>query len=252
MKSSRESEFARTAPPACTALVLLGGMVRLFGTLGADTLTDKVIGCCMQWVCVVNARRIGLTTDLKERGGDVMNFKEYKQKVFTERPDVKREYEKLGEPLSLEALRGMKNEPVYLHVFDKNLESGWHIIKTVTQGKIIFRGWNKVYVSVEGLGKDYNLYCYHPIATNLQQTCNEVATDTDVGSTLKEWEPCDECRNKCCFNCLYDNLSMQSEPCNSCDGDKWETKHLFCPNCGRPLTPEACAMQEKRLRGARR
>ena len=32
-------------------------------------------------------------------------------------------------------------------------------------------------------------------------------------------------------------------------GDKWETKHLFCPNCGRPLTPEARSMLEKRLRG---
>ena len=60
----RKSESVRTAPLACMALVPLGGMVRLRDTLDADTLTDKVIGCCMQWVCVVSARHIGLTTDL--------------------------------------------------------------------------------------------------------------------------------------------------------------------------------------------
>ena len=63
-----------------------------------------------------------------------------------------------NEPLTLEQLREMKDEPAYLNVFDPLLKSGWHIIKTVTEDKIIFRGWQTVYVHIDGMGIDYNLY----------------------------------------------------------------------------------------------
>lgn len=63
-----------------------------------------------------------------------------------------------NEPLTLEQLREMKDEPAYLKVFDPRLESGWHIIKAVTENKIIFRGWHTVYVPIDGMGVDYNLY----------------------------------------------------------------------------------------------
>ena len=63
-----------------------------------------------------------------------------------------------NEPLTLEQLREMKNKPAYLNVFDPLLESGWHIIKAVTEDKIIFRGWQTVYVPIDGMGIDYNLY----------------------------------------------------------------------------------------------
>lgn len=67
-----------------------------------------------------------------------------------------------NEPLTLEQLREMKDEPAYLKVFDPLLESGWHIIKAVTEDKIIFRGWQAVYVPIDGMGIDYNLYRYPP------------------------------------------------------------------------------------------
>ena len=63
-----------------------------------------------------------------------------------------------GEPLTLQQLRGMKDKPAYLKVFDPLLKSGWHIIKAVTEDKIIFRGWQTVYVPIDGMGIDYNLY----------------------------------------------------------------------------------------------
>lgn len=63
-----------------------------------------------------------------------------------------------NEPLTLEELREMNEEPVYLKVFDPLLQSGWHIIKAVTQDKIIFRELQKVYVPIKGLGVAYNLY----------------------------------------------------------------------------------------------
>lgn len=63
-----------------------------------------------------------------------------------------------NEPLTLEELREMDGEPAYLKVVDPLLESGWHIIKVVTEDKIIFRGWQTVYVPIDGMGIDYNLY----------------------------------------------------------------------------------------------
>lgn len=63
-----------------------------------------------------------------------------------------------NEPLTLDQLREMKDKPAYLNVFDPLLESGWHIIKAVTEDKIIFRGWQTVYVPIDGMGIDYNLY----------------------------------------------------------------------------------------------
>lgn len=47
-----------------------------------------------------------------------------------------------NEPLTLDELRKMKDEPVYLKVFDPLLERGWHT----------------VYVPIAGMGVDYNLY----------------------------------------------------------------------------------------------
>lgn len=64
----------------------------------------------------------------------------------------------LNEPLTQAELREMKDEPAYLKIFDTALKSGWHIIKAVTQDKIIFRGWHTVYVPISGMGVDYNLY----------------------------------------------------------------------------------------------
>lgn len=63
-----------------------------------------------------------------------------------------------NEPLTIEQLREMKDEPAYLKVFDPLLKSGWHIIKVVTKDKIIFRGWQTVYVPIDGMSVDYNLY----------------------------------------------------------------------------------------------
>lgn len=63
-----------------------------------------------------------------------------------------------NEPLTQAELREMKDEPAYLKIFDTALKSGWHIIKAVTQDKIIFRGWHTVYVPISGMGVDYNLY----------------------------------------------------------------------------------------------
>ena len=78
--------------------------------------------------------------------------------AFQELEELKDTLTQPNEPLTLEHLREMKDEPAYLKVFDPLLKSGWHIVKAVTEDKIIFRGWEKVYVPIDGLGITYNLY----------------------------------------------------------------------------------------------
>ncbi len=81
-----------------------------------------------------------------------------------------------SEPLTLEQLRGKINEPVYLYIYDTALDSGWHILKAVTEDKIIFRGWNTVYVPISSIGKCFDLYAYPPAHIDREA-----------------WEPCEFC-----------------------------------------------------------
>lgn len=67
-----------------------------------------------------------------------------------------------NDPLTLDELRQMKDEPVYLKLFNPLLNSGWHIIKAVTSDKIIYREWQSVFTLINGLGIDYNLYRHKP------------------------------------------------------------------------------------------
>ena len=64
------------------------------------------------------------------------------------------------------------------------------------------------------------------------------------------WEPCGECEKKTCDNCQYSEYFSRFEPCRSCENaSRWKPMQNFCGECGRPLTEEARAMLEKRLRG---
>lgn len=70
----------------------------------------------------------------------------------------------LNEPLTLDELREMDeaNEPVYLHIFRSDIDSGWQIIEQITDRKIIFRGSVGIYVPIKELGVSYNLYRQKP------------------------------------------------------------------------------------------
>lgn len=184
-----------------------------------------------------------------------MNFQEYKEKVFAERPDVKREYEKLGEravatnlqqccstvatlgePLTIEQLRGMDGEPVWIMEYpdwghwELSEDAGDYIADRDTGL------YGLTYPDPEGRDGLHKLgwlaYRYPPIAT-----------DTDVGGKLDEWTAewikhdgyteCSKCEH------WYDS------PENEDDGDR----PAFCPSCGRAMTPGARAMLEKRFMG---
>lgn len=143
-----------------------------------------------------------------------------------------------GEPLTLEQLREKIDEPVYLYIYDTVLNSGWHIIKAVTKDKIIFRGWDTVYVPISSIGKSFDLYAYPPTRIDREK-----------------WEPCEFCGEWIGGDCtpkeqdagykLYAGYYKQVAV-----DDFWECETddvRYCPNCGRPLTPEALEELEKRL-----
>ena len=131
-----------------------------------------------------------------------------------------------GEPLTLEQLREMVDEPAYLYIYDTALDSGWEIIKAVTKDKIIFRGWNTVYVPISSLGKCFDLYAYPPAHIDREAWTSCV---------------CNSGKKTCC-TCI----SMQ---CDSCIGESKYKQGRYCSACGRPLTEKAWAELEKRLRG---
>lgn len=137
-----------------------------------------------------------------------------------------------NEPLTLGQLREMVDEPVYLYIYDTALDSGWHIIKTVTEDKIIFRGWNTVYVPISSIGKCFDFYAYPP-----------------AHIAREKWEPCEWCGS---FGKASDNWVCTLE---DDDGHTVTNNHIvvcatanYCPSCGRPLTEQAWAELVKRLR----
>lgn len=134
--------------------------------------------------------------------------------------------ERANKPLTLEQLRGMIDKPAFLDVFDKDLPSGWQIIKAVTQDKIIFRGWQTVYVPISGMGIDYNLYAQQP-------------AHIDREKWTAEWiYPKSEFSLPVCSKC----------GCNSKDA-QYGHKDNFCPKCGRAMNAEAWAELERRVFG---
>ena len=139
-----------------------------------------------------------------------------------------------SEPLTLDQLREMEGKPAWIvPVNDKDWEPHWAVMD-----HRIFSAYSKTergkmyFLYEDSYGDRWIAYAYHPAHIDREA-----------------WEPCYVCKSKQCFNCWNDDLSMNTEPCRSCIGNEWRAKYKFCPECGRPMTEEAWAMLEKRLRG---
>lgn len=124
-------------------------------------------------------------------------------------------------PLTLEQLREMANQP-YWHVGLRE-DSGaphWSILDPL----LAYHPEDYDY------GKTWIAYAYQPAHIDREA-----------------WEPCKKCKS--CASCTGSIGDPNSLPCSQCEQYCNYIPRNFCPECGRPLTPEAWAELEKRLRG---
>lgn len=137
----------------------------------------------------------------------------------------------VGNPLTLDQMREMEGEKVLLYRMKSTepMEPG-----TVKQNGDV-------------LG-DAGMLAYHELYLETWVAFSYIPSSID----REAWEPCEWCGT--CESCKHATKSPYDEPCLPClfeqNGamSKFEPAG-FCKYCGRPLTPEAWAMLEKRLRG---
>ena len=134
-------------------------------------------------------------------------------------------------PLTLEQLREMDGQPVWMVLVDDTNSCEWMIV--CAKGKCCE---GKTYiVDFSNIGNLWLAYAYQP-----------AYIDREV------WNYCEACKPNC-YNCLYQNAwdtNGKPDKCKKCvNFSNHVADEKFCEKCGRPLTPEAWAELEKRLRG---
>lgn len=178
-----------------------------------------------------------------------MNFEEYKKRIFAERPDVKREYEKLVEPLNVEQLNAMDGEPVWVE-FEDGSGGLLGIVHITVFRQIVFPNGLHCTIGKPYYGRTYKAYRYQPVATNVPKF--EFGPE-ELNINVDAWEPCVEC--KTCRNCKnqddYNPYEGTTGECGQCYDMSNFYPVNFCHECGKPMTEEARTMLEKRLRGVR-
>ena len=145
-----------------------------------------------------------------------------------------------GDPLTLEQLLVMDGKPVYI-ISKRFCISEWNVIsgkewitisydgplsgfKSVEEGIHFVNGRT---LSIASYGTNWLAYRYHPTNIDLSQW---VPFET-IGGT----------KGVACKKCGYREYQHVKY-----------SQFSFCPNCGRPMTEEARAELEKRLRGQER
>lgn len=132
-------------------------------------------------------------------------------------------------PLKLDQLREMNGNPVWVE-FEDGSGGLWGIVHISVFEQIVFPDGLHCTIGQPYYGKIYKAYAY-PTAH----------IDREA------WKPCE-----CCNGAKYVYGQASAVVPN---GDKGQIEKEvegdfdYCPECGRPLTPEAWAMLEKRLRG---
>lgn len=124
---------------------------------------------------------------------------------------------KYGEPLTLEQLREMDGQPVWLKIAG----GVWGIVDRLND------------CVVTSLAEDIGLNALAGLAYAYPQIDRE------------KWKPCELC------GMLNDEITCRFAKFTAYDQSKTVryTSAKFCPECGRPLTEAAWEELEKRLRG---
>lgn len=155
-----------------------------------------------------------------------------------------------GDPLTPEQLRKMDGQPVWVEFEDR---SGglWGIVHISVFEQIVFPDGLHCTIGQPYYGKIYKAYAYPPAHIDMEA-----------------WKPCECCRGPigdepyarekypgiCDFEVILDGSEeITINAYNHCTPITEEICFsfpvAFCPKCGRPLTEEARAELEKRLRG---
>ena len=137
-----------------------------------------------------------------------------------------------GEPLSLEQLKAMHGQWVWIVSPDADMTvSAWAYVGE----NQVFTYWEykpdklvgRVVYNICDYG-DWLAYSYPPAHID-----------------RSEWKPCVDCRIKC-RTCVV----RGKEKCARCEKySEYVPENNFCSNCGRPLTEAAWAELERRVRG---
>lgn len=138
-----------------------------------------------------------------------------------------------GKPLTLEQLREMDGQPVWVERNEAPHDGKWFIVDHADVENPDKTLYTKEGVTYSDYGTYFTAYAYPPAHIDREA-----------------WEPCEECEKKSCDDCRYSEYLSYLEPCKSCENaSEWKPMQNFCGECSRPLTEEAWAELEKRLRG---
>ena len=128
-----------------------------------------------------------------------------------------------GEPLTQDQLQEIDGQPVWIEIIKRlPFKSMWMISDYQTLG---------VRFDLRDYGQTWLAYSYPPAHINREA-----------------WEPCSRCKS--CSSCAHFLSNDAYEFCKRCiTGQEHIPLTNYCPKCGRPLTQEAWAELENRLRG---
>lgn len=136
-----------------------------------------------------------------------------------------------NKPLTLEELRKMDGNPVWVQNLEYPDKSQWRLCHWDRGKYLVLQGISIQGYLLEDYGETWVAYASEP--PRLDRSA---------------WEPCEDCKEKRCETCHYDDTVPIIEPCDSCvDGSGWKPAYKFCPTCGRPLTDAEWKTLEKRL-----
>lgn len=130
-------------------------------------------------------------------------------------------------PLTLEELRDMPGEPVWIERNDPPHDGKWDLVDYADTEHPDKTLYTKSGVTYSEYGKYFTAYAYDP--PRLDRSA---------------WEPCDFC-GKELDDYPYIVAHSDYDESNTC------YTPAFCPVCGRPLTDAAWEMLQKRLEGAK-
>ena len=134
-----------------------------------------------------------------------------------------------NEPLTIEQLREMNGEPVWVERNESPHDGKWFIVDHADIENPDKTLYTKEGVTYSDYGAYFTAYAYPPAHIDREA-----------------WEPCAKCVG--CGNCYYFLYDDDEYPCNKCLKESTDKNQYpkfepigFCKHCGRPLTEDAWA-----------